>query len=123
MSQFYHNGDLIVTLPTGEKRFIEVKNDSRIADTHNILCEEEVYYKEKGYFAPGFMYRDYDIYAVVSEKNKTIYFFDFAKLKEIYKNYWIDYKKLDYKDQYSNCYFVEMCRAKQFGAFIAKVNY
>lgn len=121
--QDYHNGDLLITLPTGEKKYIEVKNDTRIADTRNILCEEEVYYKREGYLAPGFMYRNYDIYAVVSESEKRIYFFDFAKLKEIYKRFWVSYKKLDYKDQYSNCYFVEMCRAKQFGAFIAQVNY
>jgi hypothetical protein len=30
--QYYHKGDLRVILPSGE-RFIEVKDDSRIADT------------------------------------------------------------------------------------------
>ena len=61
-----------------------MKDDSRIADTQNILCEDAVYYKESGRYVKGNMYSDYDIYAVVSKKEKVIYFFDFAKLKEIY---------------------------------------
>lgn len=120
--QDYHKGDLLITLPTGEKRYIEVKNDTVIATTGNILCEEEVYYKNSDYFAPGFMYRDYDIYAVVSESERKIYFFDFSKLKEIYKRFG-RYKRFNYTDQYSDCYLLEMCRASQFKALIAKINY
>ena len=120
--QDYHKGDLLITLPTGEKRYIEVKNDTVIGESQKILCEEEVYYKDKDYFAPGFMYRDYDIYAVVSEDTNTIYFFDFSKLKEIYKRFGT-YKKFDYPDQYSECYLLEMCRARQFKALIAKIKY
>jgi hypothetical protein len=63
--QYYHKGDLRIILPTGE-RFVEVKDDSRIADTQNILCEEEVFYKDINEFVKGNMYSDYDIYAVVS---------------------------------------------------------
>ena len=120
--QSYHKGDLLVTLPTGEQRYVEVKDDSRIADTRNILCEEEVYYKESGRLVLGNMHSDYDIYAVVSKKEKLIYFFDFNKLKEIYKKYGM-YKTINHPEQYSNCYLLEMCRAKQFGALIAKINY
>jgi hypothetical protein len=81
--QCYHKGDLKISLPFGD-RYVEVKADSRIGDTQNILCEEAVYYKESGRYVKGNMYSDYDIYAVVSKKEKLIYFFDFAKLKEIY---------------------------------------
>ena len=52
---FFYKGDLLITLPTGEKKFVEVKDDSRIADTRNILCEEEVYYKEHDYYGKGNM--------------------------------------------------------------------
>lgn len=46
--------------------FIEVKDDSRIADTGRVLCEERVCYKDGDYFQKGFMYSDYDIFCVVS---------------------------------------------------------
>ena len=121
-AQDYHKGDLLLTLPTGEQRYVEVKNDTVIGTTHNILCEEEVYYKERSYLAPGFMYNDYDIYAVVSEDTKQIFFFDFAKLKEIYKRFG-RYKRFNYPSQYSDCFLLEMCRAIQFKAFLGKVKY
>ena len=120
--QFYHKGDLQITLPTGELRYVEVKDDSRIGDTRNILCEEEVYYKESGRFVKGNMYSDYDIYAVVSKQENLIYFFDFAKLKEIYKKY-DTYKRINHPEQYSECYLLELCRASQFKALIARVKY
>lgn len=119
--QYYHTGDLKIILPNGE-RYVEVKDDSRIADTQNILCEEEVYYKETNQFVKGNMYSNYDIYAVVSKQQRMIYFFDFKRLKEIYKKYGM-YKIINHPEQYSECYLLELCRAKQFGALIAKINY
>lgn len=119
--EFYHRGDLQIELPSGELRYVEVKDDSRIADTKNILLEEEVYYKESGRLVPGNLYSDYDIYAVVSKTERKIYFFDFKKLKAI-KSYGT-YKTIQHPEQYSNCYLLELCRAKQFGALIAKINY
>lgn len=119
---YYHKGDLLITSTTGEKKFIEIKTDSRIADTGNILLEEGVYYKENDRYVKGYMYSDYDIYAVVSKSENLIYFFDFNKLKEIYKKYGV-YKRINHPAQYSDCYLLELCRAKQFGALIAKVKY
>ena len=119
--KYYHKGDLKVILPSGE-RFVEVKDDSRIADTQNILCEEEVYYKETDQLVKGNMYSDYDIYAVVSKKERAIYFFDFSKLKEIYKRFGT-YKVINHPEQYSNCYLLELCRAIQFKALIKTINY
>lgn len=120
--EYYHKGDLQIILPTGELRYVEVKDDSRIGDTQNILCEEEVYYKESDRYVKGNMYSDYDIYAVVSKKEKVIYFFDFSKLKEIYKRYGT-YKRINHPEQYSECYLLELCRAIQFKALIKKINY
>lgn len=117
----YHKGDLKISLPSGD-RYVEVKADSRISDTKNILLEDEVYYKESGRLVPGNIHGEYDIYAVVSEKTNTIYFFDFDKLKEIGKRFGT-YKTINHPEQYSNCYLLEMCRARQFGALIAKINY
>ena len=120
--EFYHKGDLQIELPSGELRYVEVKDDSRIADTRNILLEDEVYYKETGRLVPGNLHSDYDIYAVVSKSERRIYFFDFAKLKEVGKQYGT-YKMINHPEQYSNCYLLEMCRASQFKALIAKINY
>lgn len=120
--EFYHKGDLQIQLPTGELRYVEVKDDSRIADTQNILLEDEVYYKESGRFVPGNMHSDYDIYAVVSKQENTIYFFDFAKLKEIGKHFGT-FKRINHAEQYSDCYLLELCRAIQFKALIKKINY
>lgn len=47
---YYHRGDIIATAADGREIFIEVKNDEVIYKTGNILCEEEVYYKEADYF-------------------------------------------------------------------------
>lgn len=83
--EYRYKGDIILTSPTGQKYFIEVKNDERIAETRNVLCEDEVYYKDTDIWAKGNMYCDSDIYAVVSEQERKIYFFDFKKLQAIYK--------------------------------------
>lgn len=120
--QYYHKGDLLITLPTGEQRMVEVKNDTVIGTTGRILCEEEVFYKEGGYFKIGFMYNDYDIYVVVSEDTRQLYFLDFAKLKAIYKKYG-QFKFFNYPTQSSDTYLVDLGRAKQFGALLAITKY
>ena len=120
--QCYHKGDLQIQLPTGEYRYVEVKDDSRIADTENILLEDAVYYKESCRLVPGNLHSDYDIYAVVSKQQRVIYFFDFAKLKEINCRFG-RYKRINHAEQYSDCFLLELCRAKQFGALLAKIKY
>jgi hypothetical protein len=49
---------------------IEVKNDSVIGTSGNVLLEEEVYYKKTDSYQRGFLYNDYEIYAVVSMDKK-----------------------------------------------------
>lgn len=80
-SDYYYCGDIVaVNKETGEAKFIEVKNDSRIWETQNILCEEEVYYKERDYYSKGNMYCDSDYYAIVSRCEHLIYLLDFKRL-------------------------------------------
>lgn len=59
-------GDIKATLPTGAVKYIEVKNDKRIADTKHILCEEENYIKDSNRFIKGNMSCNGDYYAIVS---------------------------------------------------------
>ena len=39
---FYNIGDIKLTKSMGQVRYIEVKDDSRIHETKNVLCEEWV---------------------------------------------------------------------------------
>ena len=81
----YKIGDIRATdKVTGKDIYIEVKNDSRIADTHKVLCEEEVYYLDRNSYGSGNMDGYGDIYVVVSEQERKIYIMD---LKKLQKNY------------------------------------
>lgn len=120
--RYYHNGDIAaIDKKTDKIYFIEVKNDSRIADTGNILCEDEVYYKRHDYSARGNMYNNTDIYAIVSKKEKKIYFIDFKILQ---KNYTLgEFRKMDYPQQYSYVFLLPLGTIKKLGGLLAVVNY
>ena len=119
---YYYLGDITAVDMYGNIKYIEVKDDSRIADTGKVLCEEEVYYKESDYYGKGNMYCKCDYYCVVSQKEQLIYVFDFEKLKAIYKEYG-EYKVIEHSQQDTHCYLVELCRCRQFGALLMKIKY
>ena len=120
--EYYYRGDIVATDSSGCRTFIEVKDDSRIADTQNVLCEEKVYYKEQDFFGKGNMQGDTDIYCVVSQKEKKIYVMDFKVLKEIYKDYGI-HKRIEHTDQVTYAYLLPLWVVKQRGGFIAEIDY
>jgi hypothetical protein len=62
-----YKGDIKAVSTDGKEYFLEVKNDSRIADTGNILCEYQNYIKEGNYFIKGNMCSEYDFYCIVSQ--------------------------------------------------------
>lgn len=67
IKEYRYKGDIKATnKATGKEIFIEVKNDSRIADTYNVLCEEKVWY-HRGYYGKGNMESETNIYCIVSE--------------------------------------------------------
>lgn len=119
---FFYKGDLLITLPSGEKKFVEVKNDSRIADTRNILCEEEVYYKDSDYYGKGNMQSDYEIYSVVSQEENKIYFLNFEVMKSIYKKFG-DFKAINHYDQITYCYLLSLSDAIRCGALLGELTY
>ena len=120
--QYYYVGDLRVTTPEGKEVYLEVKNDSRIHETHNLLLEDEVYFKERGEFRKGNMHCKCDIYAVVSEPERKIYFFNFKKLKENYKKGYFECIRHAQQDTY--CYLANLTTVKKrWGALIATVGY
>lgn len=119
---FYHRGDIKgINKTTGKEVFIEVKDDSRIADTRNVLCEELVYYKDSGYEVNGFMYNDYEIFAVVSKSERKIYVIDFNILKANYRKG--EFKQIDHPHQYSITYLCGLHQIKAWNALITTIDY
>lgn len=120
--EFYYKGDIKATsLSTGKEIFIEVKDDSRIAQTHNILCETEVFYKEYGAFGKGNMSCDYNIYCVVSKEEHKIYVIDFKVLKEIYKKG--EFKTIDHPQQTTYCYLLPIWLIKKYNGLLDIIDY
>lgn len=119
--QYYYKGDIMAVAADGKQTMIEVKNDGRIHETNNILCEEEVFMKEGGYFTKGNMYSDYEIFCIVSEPGRKIYVIDFKVLKEIYKKG--QYKRIDHPQQFSDCYLLDVGTLKKYGGLIEIIKY
>ena len=120
--EYYYKGDIkAIDNATGEVVFFEIKNDSRIHETQNILCEEEVYYKDNDYLGKGNMSADGDYYCIISFAAKKIYILDYKKLKQIYKKG--EYKVINHPAQTTYCYLLELCRASQWGALLDIINF
>lgn len=83
--EYRYKGDIKATSADGREIFIEVKDDSCIATTRNVLCEEENYIKDGDYFIKGNMKSETDVYCVVSAAEHKIYVIDFKVLQGIYK--------------------------------------
>ena len=83
--EYYYKGDIRATGADGREFYIEVKNDSRIAASENILCEDENYIKDSGRMIKGNMHCDSDYFCIVSQEARKIYVLDFKRLQEIYK--------------------------------------
>jgi hypothetical protein len=121
VSEFFYMGDIVALDKDGKPTYIEVKNDSRIADTGNVLCEEEVYYKRHDYYGKGNMECDCDIYAVVSEEQRKIYVIDFKVLKSNYRKG--IYKEIEHPQQITYCYLLDLNILKRLGGLISVVSY
>ena len=116
-----HKGDIIATDASGNKIYLEVKTDSRIGDTGNILCEEEVFYYDTWSSKKGFMYSDYEVFCILSRSERKIYVIDFKVLKANYKSGW--QKELRYTDQESKCYFIKLEKIADLGGLLYTINY
>ncbi len=96
----YYKGDIeAYDIDTGSL-FIDVKMDSRIAETGNVLCEHKVYNYKTGEYLKGNMQSHYDYMAIISVSAKKIWIIDFKVLQEHYKEGKHYYK--DHYDDYGN---------------------
>ena len=117
--QYYHKGDIRIIGPDFRERFIEVKNDSRIATTQNVLCEEAVLWAN-GTESKGNMFSNYDIYAVYSAQEQRIYFIDFERLRKIYKQGQL--QVIEHKAQTTIAYLVPIGFLKKVGALLKIID-
>ena len=119
---YYHKGDIAaVNKATGAVSFIEVKDDSRIADTGNILCEEQVEFFDCDYCRKGNMYNEFDVYVVVSKQAREIYVIRGEVLKANYKQ---GYKKyIPHKTQATDAYLLPLGVIKEAGGLLAVIKY
>ena len=119
--EYFHKGDLVAIGADGRKTFLEIKDDSRIAQTHNLLCEEQVYYYDSNSYVKGNFYSDYQIYCVHSAQERKVYVMDFAKLKAHYKSG--KFKQINHWEQITYCYLCSLDDVRAWGAMIAEVEY
>lgn len=103
----------------GAQIYIEVKDDSRIAETKNVLVEDAVYYHSSGNLQK--YQSTADIYAVVSKAERKIYFFNHYKLKKIAK--YAPSCTIAHEEQTTYCNLVHITDAKRIGALIGVATY
>lgn len=118
---YFYKGDIVATDASGKEIYIEVKDDSRIADTGNVLCEEENYFKKHDCYKSGGMYNNTDIYCVVSKQARKIYVIDFKILQKNYRSG--KYIEINHPTEITYCYLLELSRIKQYGGLIATLDY
>lgn len=119
---YYDIGDIRATnKKTGKDLYIEVKNDSRIAETHNVLCEREVYYESTGKYKLGNMSCCGDIYIIVSESERKLYILDYKLLRKNYRK-GIE-KKIRHSQQTTYGYLCELALIKEWGALLYTIDY
>lgn len=118
---YFHKGDILALDELGRETMIEVKNDSCIARTHNVLCEEANYFFWTGERVPGNMYSDYEIYCVVSEQERKIYVLDFKIMKKIYKTG--IYTEIQHSENISYSYLLPLSRLERQGGILYILDY
>lgn len=118
--EYYKKGDIKATALDGREIFIEVKDDSRIHETKNVLCEYEVYYIDSRERKEGNMKSFYDIYCVVSKAENKIYIFDFKKLKKFYM--YGRRKEIPHSEQVTYCYLTPIKLLEENGALLHTIN-
>lgn len=119
---YYHKGDIKAIAADGREIMLEVKGDTRIADTHNVLCEEANYWFDRGGYTKGNMYSDYQYYCIVSQEAGQIIVIDFAVLRANYKNSNHRYITISHKDNDSYCYLFPLKELKELGGIVAIVD-
>lgn len=120
--EYYHKGDLKAIAADGKEYMLEIKADSRIHETGNVLCEESVLFYENGKTAKGNMYSDYEYYCIVSEAARKIIVIDFQVLRAHYKH---NHRGITIKHRESEtyAYLFPYNEVKELGGVIAVIDF
>ena len=102
---------------------LEIKGDSRIADTGNVLCEEQNYWYYTGKTTKGNMYSDYQYYCVVSEAARKIAVIDFQVLRAHYADSHHRKLTLYHNDNETIVYLFPLKEIKELGGLVALLDY
>ena len=121
--EYYHKGDLKAIAADGREYMLEIKGDSRIHETGNVLCEEQNYWYDSGKYTQGNMYSDYEYYCVVSEAARKIAVIDFKVLKAHYADAHHRLIKISHYDNESYCYLFPLKEIKELGGLVALLDY
>lgn len=123
IKEYYHKGDLKAIAADGKEYMLEVKADSRIHETGNVLCEEANYWYDTGLTTQGNMYSDYQYYCVVSEQARKIAVIDFQVLRAHYADAHHQYREIRHNDNISCVYLFPLKEIKQLGGLVALLDY
>lgn len=117
---YYNLGDIrAINKATGKESFIEVKDDSRIADTGNVLCENGVDY---GYsYAIGNIYNHFDCYAIRSAKENKVYLINGEILRANFKKGRRVY--IEHPQQATDAFLLPLAEIKRLGGLIGTISY
>ena len=118
--EYWHKGDIEI-VRDGKTKYLDVKMDSRIAQTGNILCEDEVYFVESDSYQPGCIHSDYDYLAIISVEAKRIWIVDNHELQQHYK----EGREFAcrHEEQTTYGYLFPLYRAKTYGMIKAIIDY
>lgn len=122
---YWHIGDISVYDNAWDCHYyIDVKDDSCISYTGNILAEHRVWYKDSGW-EKGFMQTAcYDYVAYLSQADKKIYILDFPLWKKHYQNVFKKHKYIPHGgEQTTDAYLMSLNKAKELGIVLYEIDY
>ena len=121
--EYYHKGDLKAIAADGREIMLEIKADSRIHETGNVLCEERVLFYNTGKYVQGNMYSDYEYYCVVSEPARKIAVIDFKVLRAHYADAHHRFITIRHNESESDVFLMPLKEVKELGGLVALLDY
>lgn len=123
LKEYYHKGDIKATAADGTEYMLEIKGDSRIHETGNVLCEEENYWYDTGLTTEGNMYSDYQYYCILSQAARKMVIIDFKVLQANYRNKSHRCIQHRHADNISTYYLFPLKELKELGGIIAVIDF
>lgn len=125
IKEMWHRGDIeIHDVEENISYYLDVKDDSRIAQTGNLLAEHRVYYVKDNKWTEGFMQRaTYDYVGYLSQQNKIIYILDFKLWQKYYLSKSEKHIHIPHGYQTTDGYLMSLDKARKLGIVIAEIKY